>query len=556
MSKKYYEELIKIAIEKNLSKDELSKLKTKLCKKYKLREPPTDIEVMLHATPPQAKKLSLITKPTRSISGVTPVAIMSHPFKCPHGECIMCPSNTKKGIPQSYTGAEPATMRGVRHEFNSYAQVFNRLEQYIVAGHTPQKVELIIMGGTFPSYLKHYQDDFIMYAFKAMNDFSKLFFKKGCLKTEKFKKFFELPGKIGDLERAKRIHTKICKLKKKTTLKKEQRKNEKTYVRCVGLTIETRPDYGLLEQANQMLKLGTTRVELGIQSVYDKALERIERGHTVNTSTESIRILKDLGFKLNFHYMPGLPGINKKDDLEGMKELFTNSAFQPDMLKLYPCMVIPGTKLYKQYKENKFKPLSTKEAVSMIKEFKKTIPPYCRVMRVQRDIPTSKTTAGVDRTNLRQMIEQEKDFTCRCIRCREAGHVYQKKGIMPKNVKLVVQEYAASGGIEYFISAEDVKQDILVGFCRLRFPSQSLRKEITDDSALLRELHVYGVATPLGVEGGVQHRGWGKKLLLEAEKIARKSDKKKLVIISGIGVRGYYKKLGYRRDGPYMSKKL
>jgi len=302
-----------------------------------------------------------------------------------------------------------------------------------------------------------------------------------------------------------------------------------------------------------MLKLGCTRVELGVQSVYDIALKKINRGHSVQDTIDSIKTLKDLGFKINAHYMPGLPGTKKNEDLKGLKILFQNENFKPDMLKLYPCMVIKGTKLYQKWKKGKFKPLNTKNAAELIAQSKKFIPKYVRIMRVQRDIPTYMTEAGVDKTNLRQYVEQitkKKNIKCKCIRCREVGRA--KKIGKPK---IKIMYYNASNGNEFFISAED-KYDNLFGFCRLRFPSQSLRKEITPDSALIRELHVYGTATKIGKKGEIQHKGIGKKLLKQAEDIAKMYHKEKMVIISGIGVRTYYKKLSYKLQGPYMVKNL
>ncbi len=553
LNKSFYKELVDTIRERNLSKSDISKLKVKLCKKYGVKELPTDIEVLFASKNKDMGEIKLQTKPGRTASGVAVIAIMSHPYKCPHGKCSMCPSNVKKGIPQSYTGAEPATMRGARNNYDPYLQVMNRLEQYALLGQNFDKIELIIMGGTFPSFPKKYQEEFVTYSLKALNDFSELFMKKKIVMHERFKKFFLLPGKVGDETRTKQIQQKLLKLKGKSALLTEQERNEKSQIRCVGMTFESRPDYGGLKEGNYMLKLGATRVELGVQSVYDSALKRIERGHSVKQTIKSIKILKDLGFKLNFHYMPGLPGINHKKDLEGMKKLFSDPNFRPDMLKIYPCMVIPGTKLYKEYKAGKFKPMTTQKAVELIAEFKKHIPTYCRVMRVQRDIPTNKTTAGVDKTNLRQMIDQKK-HGCRCIRCREAGHVLSKKGILPDKIKILVNKYEASEGKEFFISAEDTKNDILLGFCRLRFPAEQLRKEITPDCALIRELHVYGEAILIGDKGLTQHSGWGKKLLSKAEEISKKNKKKKVVIISGIGVRPYYQKLGYKKEGPYMVK--
>jgi len=319
------------------------------------------------------------------------------------------------------------------------------------------------------------------------------------------------------------------------------------------LTLETRPDYAKLKHANEMLRLGCTRVELGVQTIYDKALKKIERGHSVEDSIESTRILKDLGLKINYHVMPGLPGITPKQDLEALKKLFTDMKFRPDMLKIYPCMVLKGTKLYKEWKKGKFKPITTDKAAKLIAEFKKYVPEYVRIMRVQRDIPTFMTEAGVDKTNLRQYVEKElknKGIECRCIRCREIGR--QKQDVKDYEIRLI--EYDASWGKEFFISAE--KNDAIIGFCRLRFPLKQLRKEITRWSALIRELHVYGETTKIGKEGKTQHRGIGKELLKTAEKIAKENNYRKIIVISGIGVRNYYRKLGYKKEGVYMVKSL
>jgi len=565
MSKEMYRELIEIIKKEKPTKRKLARIKINLCKKYNVKEIPTDIKILLHATPQDIDKLSLVTKPTRTISGVAVVAIMSYPFSCPHGKCIVCPGGPASpfgDIPQSYTGKEPATMRALRNNFDSYLQVMNRLEQYIVTGHAPDKVELIIMGGTFPSFRKSYQEKFISYAFKAMNDFSSMFYRKNKFDYKKFKQFFELPGDVGDPIRTKNIHEKLKKLRGKSILEKEQKKNEKSNIRCVGLTLETRPDYAKLKQGKEMLKLGCTRVEIGVQSVYEKALKNIKRGHSVKDTIESFKILKDLGFKINAHYMLGLPGISKEKDLEGLQELFLNPDFKPDMLKIYPCMVVEGTELYKLWKKKKYKPLTTKQAGEIIAEAKRFIPTYCRITRIMRDIPTNMTKAGVDRTNLRQYIEQltkKKKIKCKCIRCRESGHVLRKnKNIKVGKIKIKVLYYNASDGNEFFISCEDPKNDILFGYCRLRFPNKLLRKEITEDSALIRELHIYSPLISIGKKSkhSYQHRGLGKKLLEKAEEIAKTYYKKKIVIISGIGARRYFSKMNYRKQGPYMVKLL
>lgn len=558
-----FKELIRILKKKKLSPKQIARVKLDLAKKYHLKKIPTNTEILLNADPKDISKLKhLQTKPVRTISGVSPIAVMTKPFKCPHakkgiGPCAMCPGGPDSvfgTVPQSYTGKEPATRRAIRNFYDPYLQVINRLEQYICLGHMPQKADLIIMGGTFPSFPKSYQEQFAAYCFKAMNDFSRLFFNKAEFNIIKFKKYFELPGDIHDKKRVKRVQKRFLKLKGKSNLIGEQKKNERSNIKCIGLTIETRPDYGKLKHGNEMLRLGCTKVELGIQNLFNDVLKYIKRGHTVEDSIESTRILKDLGFKINYHMMPGLPGISYEKDLLQLKLLFQNQNFQPDMLKIYPCMVIKGTKLYDLWKKGKYKPLTTKQAAELIIEFKKSVPEYCRIMRVQRDIPTYATEAGVDMTNLRQYIEQlmkKRNIKCRCIRCREP-----KSRKISNQIKIITRHYQASHGTEFFISAEDVKNDIILGFCRLRFPSQSLRKEITPKTALIRELHVYGQSAILGKKGSVQHRGIGKQLMQEAESIAKNYYKNKMVIISGVGARQYFRKLGYQKQGPYMVKSM
>ncbi|MFH1211720.1 MAG: tRNA uridine(34) 5-carboxymethylaminomethyl modification radical SAM/GNAT enzyme Elp3 [Candidatus Woesearchaeota archaeon] len=560
----FFSSLIAEIKEKKPSKQALNLIKNELCKRFKIRCIPTDIEILMHCPEKDFAILKkyLTTKPTRTGSGVAVVAVMTKPFPCPHGKCAYCPGGIDSefgSVPQSYTGNEPATMRAIRHGYDTYSIIFNRLEQYIVMGQSCQKIELIAMGGTFLSFPKKYKENFIFMCFRALNDFSGLFFdKKGNLLVEKFRKFFELPGEVGSPERAANIRKKIERLKSRISargfvqaIRAEQKKNETSFARCVGLTIETRPDFGLLKHGNELLGYGCTRVELGVQSVYEDALKRVERGHSVQDSIHSTRILKDLGFKINYHVMPGLPGVSCKKDLAGLNKLFSSPDFRPDMLKIYPCMVMPGTKLAADFRNGKFAPLSTEKAASLIAEFKKTIPRYVRIMRVQRDIPSNVVLAGVDRTNLRQYVE-DSGVKCSCIRCREIGN----SGIAGKP-GLDVIEYGASNGSEFFISLVD-ENDRLLGFCRLRFPSEFLRKEISGKSALIRELHVYGSALALGLteQGKTQHRGFGAMLLQKAELIAKQHSREKIVVISGVGVRDYYRKHGYRKEGPYMVKHL
>ena len=569
----YAQELIVTLKQAKLTKPQLNKLKNNLCKKYKIKKIPTDIELLLHTEPDDYPTLKhyLQSKPVRSLSGVAPVAIMTRPIACAHGKCTFCPGGPGSyfgNVPQSYTGHEPSTMRGMRNNYDPYLQVINRLEQYTVLGHNFDKVELIIMGGTFPSFQKQYQEDFVTYALKAMNDFSELFFINDAsdaltFDVLKFREYFELPGNINNIERTARVQHKFITLKNNvlTTLEREQRRNETTKARCVAMVIETKPDWCKEPHLNEMLRLGATRIEVGVQHLDNDILQKTNRGHTVQDAIECTQLMKDSFFKTTYHVMLGLPGSTPQRDCGVIKELFSNPDFKPDSLKIYPCMVSPGTQLYDDWKKGSFVPMTTAEAARIIAQGKKYIPRYCRIMRVQRDIPPKWMAAGVDRSNLRQYVDQElKKFgiVCQCIRCREP----KEKTIDFSNVKILRETYAASLGTEVFISAEDTTDNIVLGFCRLRIPYKSFRKEITPTSAGIRELHVYGQALPLGQEGAkeesiVQHRGLGKQLLQEAERIAKEEfSRDKLVIISGIGVREYYLKLGYERDGPYMSKKL
>ena len=622
---------------------QLNKIKMKVLNKHKssgkLQQIPKNTDIYFAASEEDRKNMKklLSLKPVRTISGVAPIALMSEPYPCPHsmkgiGPCTYCPGGPGSvfgNVPQSYTGKEPSTRRAIRNDYDPYLIVFNRIEHYVAMGKVPDKAELIIQGGTFTFFPRQYQEYFVKYALKAMNDFSKLFFdEEGNLAILKFKRFFELPRVMREEDsRTKRIQQKLMHIKnldlndletrknveelffdknwvdintlnedsltrnyqietienkidsnvlaikniqqklknednKNISLKQIQKENETSFIRCIGLTIETKSDFGKLYHGNLMLELGCTRVEIGIQSIYDDVLEATNRGNSVADNIESTRILKDLGFKINAHYMPGLPNTTKAMDLEGLKQLFENQDYKPDMLKIYPCMVMEGTKLYEDWKEGKFKPLTTQEAAEIIAETKKYFPKWARIMRVQRDIPTYATASGVDKTNLRQYVEKickEKNIKCKCIRCREIGfHLKNNKKINFEKIQTTITEYEASHGNEFFIAAEDVENDVLFGYCRLRFPSQFLREEITKDSALIREIHVYSSAVQIGKtsEDSFQHRGIGKSLLKEAEETAKQNGKNKMVIISGIGAREYFRKLSYELEGIYMVKKL
>ena len=562
----YFQELVEYIKKEEPEKEELAKKKVKLCKHYDVDEIPSDIDVLMQADEDDVPDIReyLITKPMRTGSGVAVIAVMTKPHSCPHGKCTYCPGGPNSAfgdVPQSYTGNEPATMRGIRNDYDGYLQVMNRLEQYIAIGQCPDKIELIVMGGTFPSMSKEYQENFVRDALQAMNDFGREFFKgetKGYadIDLKKFKDFFLLPGDVQDEERGEKVKERLLKLKEenKVSLEEAQKENETANVRCVGMTIETKPDWGLLDHGNEMLKLGCTRVEIGVQTLFDDVLRNIHRGHGIMETIDSIQTLKDLGFKLNFHMMPGLPDVSKDMDIWCFEELFDNPKYKPDMLKIYPTMVMPGTKLYVDYKRGEFDPIGTEDASDIIAESLKYLPRYCRIMRIQRDIPTKYSEGGVDKNNLRQLVMDkidEKGYDLQDIKAREIG-----RSEIEDPVELEVIEYEASEGKEYFVSYKDAKDDLL-GFVRVRLPAESLRDEITEDSALVRELHVYGNAASIGSdESNAQHRGFGTRLMEKAEEIATENGKEKVVVISGIGVREYYRKLGYKKEGPYMTKNV
>lgn len=541
---------------------DLDRLKRELAPLHGVLHIPSNIEILMHLDGEElafAKPL-LLTKPMRSRSGVTVVAIMTRPSKCPHGRCTYCPGGLKShfgDVPQSYTGHEPASMRGARADYDAYVQVFNRLEQYVVTGHDVQKAELILMGGTFPNEGAEYQNGFVTDAFRALNDFSRRFFLDGSLDVQSFREFFSLPGNVHDAERTARVKRRILDEKecRSATLEAAQEENETAYVRCVGLTIETRPSTTMREEGERMLLQGCTRVELGIQTTFDDVLAAVHRGHTLQDSIDSIATLRDLGFKLNFHLMLGLPLMTRERDREAARRLFADPAFRPDMLKIYPCMVMPGTPLHRDYEAGRFTPMTTEEAALMIAEMLPTVPRYCRVMRVQRDIPTKVTAAGVDRTNLRQLVDERlaaAEARSEDVRAREIGDREIRE------VELRVIDYAAAGGQELFISLDEPRHDAIIGFCRLRIPPRALRKELVG-AAILRELHVYGRAKLLGVPGAekdAQHRGYGRRLLAEAERLATERGCVRIAVISGVGAREYYRRLGYVRDGSYMVKDL
>ena len=509
------------------TRDDVNRLKIKIAGKYNLERVPSNADVICMLTPNETKQLLPILKrkTTRTNSGVTVVATMTKPYPCPQPEpCAYCPGGPAQGSPQSYTGYEPASLRGAQNDFDPYLQVRSRIEQLSAIGHKVDKIELIVMGGTFPATPTEYQCWFIQRCLDAITH------------------------------------------KTSASLEEAKANAETSVVRNVGITVETRPDWAKQTHIDALLNMGVTRIELGVQNPDDEIYRLVGRTHTVADVQEATRITKDAGLKIVYHLMPGLPGSNLQKDLAAFKKVFTDPAFKPDMIKIYPCLCIAGTKAHKWYQRGTYTPYSTWEAAELVAEVKQFIPPWVRVMRVQRDIPAGLIVAGVKKSNLRQLASEklkQRGGKCQCIRCREVGHRLAVDNIKPDLEKVSIQSffYDASEGKEVFISAEDRGNDVLLGYLRLRVPSaKAHRPEITDaSSAIVRELHVYGPLVPVGKHfaDAWQHKGFGADLLKEAERTACEDfGLKKLLVTSALGTRRYYMRFGYERDGVYVSKKL
>jgi elongator complex protein 3 len=536
----FYGEIIDELLKKRpKTKNELQRLKIKFCKKHSLKKVPSNADILANVDDEenyQILECLLKIKPMRTISGVAPVAVMTSPADCPHGRCIYCPGGVKKGTPQSYTGREPAALRAKFNDFDPFRQTKARIEQLETIGHHTDKIDLIVMGGTFPAREMQYQEGFIKGCFDAMNNTVS------------------------------------------SSLREAHKLNEESKHRCIGMTIETRPDWCKESHIDRMLEQGCTRAELGVQTTMDGVLKFVERGHDVSDTVEATRLLKDAGLKVGYHMMPFMPNTTSGEDLENFRKIFENDAFKPDMLKIYPTLVIEGTKLYDLWKSGKYKAKSVQDAVKLIVEVKKIVPKWVRIQRIQRDIPIQLIEDGVINSNLREIVRVKLDeigAKCKCIRCREVGHrLLNGEKIESENVKLLHVYYNASEGEEVFVSFEDTEKDILIGYVRLRKPSERVhRKEMKEKScAVIRELRVLGAMVPLGEESDKdkntlkdifsitekwQHRGFGVALMKECENIAEeKWDVKRILVNSGVGARNYYKKMGYERIGAYVGKGL
>lgn len=536
-----------------------------ISKKLNIKKLPRHIDII--ASIPSSYKLliNLIkTKPVRTASGVCVVAVMCKPHRCPHialtgNICIYCPGGVDSDFEystQSYTGYEPTSMRAIRARYDPREQILSRIKQFKQLGHNVEKVEVIIMGGTFLSLNKTYRNEFIKELYDGLsNTYS-------------------------------------------NTLKEAQLINEKSKHRMVGLTIETRPDFALIPHIKDLLKYGCTRIEIGVQSIYEDVALNTNRGHTILATRACMCLLKDSGYKIITHLMPNLPEVDKYRDFAQFKEFFNNPSFRSDGIKIYPTLVIRGTGLYELFLNGSYKNYTPDFLIEFLAKVLSLVPPWTRIYRIQRDIPMPLVTSGVENGNLRELVlikMNEYNLKCRDIRTREVG-INELKGIKPKEINLIRRDYYANGGWETFLSYECEIKDILIGMCRLRkLGRDTFIKELTETEinelkykqeediylpfkksykkleilphpdlknfkcSMVRELHIYGTSVPLNTINTnlSQHQGFGSLLINEAERISYKEHKtKKLAIISGVGVRGYYKGLGYNLDGDYMVKNL
>ena len=517
-----HREIIDLLFSRNTPPSDVTRIKVEVCKKYGLPTIPRNSELFAAALPGEREQLRkiLLVKPTRTLSGVAPVAVMTSPAPCPHGKCLPCPGGPLHPFqsPQSYTGEEPAALRARVHGYDPYRQVRARLEQFELLGHHVDKVELIVMGGTMTARTPEYQEWFVASCVRAMNEY----------------RGHPAPGNADT-----------------ATL---FRQNEYAPVRCVAITFETRPDWCGTAEINRMLALGVTKVELGVQHLDDAILAFNRRGCTTQDTVTANRLLRDAGLKVGFHIMPNLPGSSPDRDRWLFDELFRNPAYRPDFLKIYPTLVTPGSEIEQLWKDGQYAPYDEETLIDLIAYGKSLLPEYVRLQRIQRDIPAKLIVAGSRHSNFRQLCQQRLSSwgkQCRCIRCREAGRHPAGEGY-----ELREDGYDCAGGREHFISAGS--GDSLIGFARLRTGGLREREEIRE-AALLRELHVYGSVVPLGMAplpGQRQHRRTGKELLGLAEEIAAGTGYRELAVMSGIGVRPYYRRQGYDRRGPYMVKDL
>jgi elongator complex protein 3 len=463
----------------------------------------------------------LITLPGRSLSGIVNISVLTKPYPCP-GQCVFCP--IESGFPKSYLKGEPAADRAFDLNYDPYWQVKKRLEMLVSQGHNVDKMELRIIGGTWSFYPKQYRTWFIKRCFEAANSFGK---------------------------------TKKSSQRKNLLI--VQKENEKAKVRIVGLSIETRPDYITEEEVKNLRQLGVTMVELGVQSVFNDVLAINQTGLTEEIIAQATKILRQGGFKILYHLMPNLYGSNREKDLLMFQKVFNDKRFKPDWIKIYPVVVMENTKLFQLWKEKKYQPYTDEQLTNLLIEIKKLLPYWVRVARIIRDIPAPKIVAGTKISNLREIIQREmkkKNLTCHCIRCREIRGNYNLK----EKIFLFREDYEVAQGKEIFLTFENKDRTKLFSLLRL-FISDKNEKPIFNclkNSSIIREIRTYGELVPLEKkELAPQHRGLGKKIIKEAEKITQKEfHLNKIAVIASVGTRDYFRKQGFRLEESYMTKNL
>jgi elongator complex protein 3 len=454
-------------------------------------------------------------KPVRTSSGVAPVAVLTGPYPCP-GKCIFCPE--AEGFPKSYLPLEPGAQRAALNRFDPFKQTCTRLKTLETNGHATDKIELLILGGTWSAYPHNYQERFVQRCLDAMNG----------------------------------VESK--------SLIDAQHINETAEHRNVGMVMETRPDHITLDEVRRLRWLGATKVQMGVQSLDDAILAANERGHTVEDSRHAVRMLRLAGFKLHLHWMPNLLGATPESDVQDFKRLWDDPALRPDELKIYPCSLIQGTELFNRYQRGQYRPYTDEELIEILVACKNIVPRYCRISRVIRDIPANYIAAGSTASHLRLVAQREmkqRGLQCQCIRCREV----RADKIDAAQLRLDTLTYATDATTEHFLSFV-TPRDRIAGFLRLSLPSPNApREEILDElreCAVIREVHVYGPALEIGTEssGEAQHAGLGTRLIEHAMQIARGAGYKRIAVISAIGTREYYRKLGFELGELYMAKSV
>jgi elongator complex protein 3 len=492
--------------------------------KYHLTRTPKFPDIIKYLPIDSNIRKTMMVRPIKTASGILVITVMAKPYDCPHGKCIYCPGGKEFNIPLSYTGKEPVTKLAQKFEFDPKSQVASRLDQEVSRGHNLSKVELVIVGGTFPFMPQDYQRNFAKECFDALNGLESV------------------------------------------SLLEAQKLNETSKIRCVGLTVETKPDYCKKTHIDLMLELGITRVEIGVQSLQEDVYRNINRGHTIDDVYDSFQVAKDSGYKIVAHMMPGLPGSTPEKDLDDFRKLFEDQRLKPDMLKIYPTLLLRDTGMAKLYEKGLYKPYPDDMLIDLLLEMKKIVPSWVRIMRIQREIESEYIINGNSGSNIRQILQQklrEQGLHCNCIRCREVG--IRKLSRQDVNINLKRIDYDSSDGKEVFLTLEDSDKKVLFGYLRLRKLAKPHRTELKEKdgmpSAIVRELHVLGQLVDIGRNSDFtttsQHKGYGSRLLEKAEEIVKNEfGMNSISVISAIGTRQYYKKFGYELNGPYVSKVL